>query len=208
VSVKLYVVHGADRTTGLDTEKVFEATNAADATEQAQQMGLLVRGVEIYIEQIKKPQSVIEHGAKRTSDPDEKTIWTGVPSQWSNFGTFVFAGIFWWLFFIPVLVAIYSYLITRSMQMTITTERLRLEWGILSKNLEEIELYRVRDTSVNQSFVERILKLGTVIVHTADQTAPIVRLRAIPDPRGVREMVRKYTEVMRQRRNVRDIDVS
>lgn len=206
MSSRLYIVHGADRSTGATLQRVVEARDSSDASDKAQRLGMLVSGVEVYVEDL--TPSADPPSRSQSQEAAEQIVWKGHPSQWSNFGTFVAAVIFFWLLLIPVLVAIYKYLVTKSMRITLTSERLRLEWGVLGKNLEEVELYRVRDTSFRQSIVERTLGLGTVTICTADRSTPMLHLRAIHEPREVREQIRQNAERMRQKRGVRDIDVS
>ncbi|MAY75079.1 MAG: hypothetical protein CMJ31_10255 [Phycisphaerae bacterium] len=141
-------------------------------------------------------------GAPQQLGPEE-TVWEGGPSQWQNIG--------WWIasllvIFLPV--AIYKAIKTATTDYTLTNQRLRIKTGILSRQTEEIELYRVRDTAVRQSLFERLFGLGTIHVSSSDPRTPEQPMPAIKDPHGVREHFRKYTEQMRRSRGVRDIDIS
>lgn len=213
-----YLVYGAERESGRNAQMVIEADSAEDAETSANRLGLLVRSVEVYVPtqilesnrkaKVLQPDAVAIAPAASESEPRESVVWSGSPSQWTNFGTFLFAALFFWLLFIPPLIALYRYLLTRSTCITLTTERLRMEWGVLGKHLEEIELYRVRDTAVYESFIERIVGLGSIRIVTVDQTTPLVSIAAIREPRKVRELVRKHTKTMRRVHRVRDVDIS
>ena len=133
----------------------------------------------------------------------EETVWEGGPSQWVNLGWWILA-----ILVIPLPWAIYKAIKTASTDFTLTNQRLRIKTGILSRQTEEIELYRVRDTAINQSLFERIFGLGTIQISSSDPRTPEVPLPAIKDPHGVREHFRRFTEQMRRSRGVRDIDVS
>lgn len=78
----------------------------------------------------------------------------------------------------------------RSTMYTITNQRVLVEQGIFSKTVGEIDFRYVDDSSFTQTFVERILGIGTVTMLSSDQTTPQFALRSIKDPRGVREMIR------------------
>ncbi len=209
MSTRVYLVHGADRDSGDEVKKLLEANSAAEAERAANRLGILVKGVEIHAESHESVTAHARKGARESNaySTEERTIWSGSPSQWSNIWTFAFCALTFWLV-IPVLIAAYQYLLTKHSRLTLTTQRFRMEWGIVGKHVEEVELYRVRDTSYSQSFVERLLRLGTITLVTSDARSPRVSLRSIQSPAEVRELFRENIERMRERKRVRDIDVS
>lgn len=137
--------------------------------------------------------------------PHEQLVWQGTPSQWSNFRFFVLSILFCWLI-IPVILMIHRWLVTRSMRMTLTTERLRMEWGVVSRRLEEVELYRVRDSAVTQTPIERMVNLGTIWIATTDHATPVLHLRAIAQPREIRERLRQCVENVKQAKRIRQME--
>lgn len=141
--------------------------------------------------------------APPATDQPEATVWSGGPSQWVNFWWFVLC-----VLVIPIPWAIYRYLRVATTDFTLTTERLRIQTGILNRQTEEVELYRIRDTAVGQTLFERMFGLGTIQVSSSDSRTPEFPLRAIKSPHEVREHFRKHTEIMRKRRGVRDVDMS
>ena len=84
----------------------------------------------------------------------------------------------------------------------LTTQRLRIFHGILGKQLEEIELVRVRDTKVAQNPGERALNIGDITVFSNDPSTPEFKLRNISNPLEVREMIRKAMLVEKERRGL------
>lgn len=133
----------------------------------------------------------------------EEPVWKGGPSQWVNLGWFLLA-----LLVIPIPWAVYKALRTATTNYTLSTQRLRMQTGILSRQTEEIELYRVRDSAVSQSLFERLFGLGTLQLSSSDPRTPELSLRGIPAPHEVREHFRLHTELMRRARGVRDIDMT
>jgi uncharacterized membrane protein YdbT with pleckstrin-like domain len=87
----------------------------------------------------------------------------------------------------------------RSTLYTITTQRILIEHGILSKSLSEIDLRTIDDTQFFQSFTARILGIGNVTLISTDKEAPVLVLRSIHDPRGLRETIRSNAYRMSQR---------
>lgn len=137
----------------------------------------------------------------------EQTIWTGYPSQASNIPVFVICGLFSWLI-VPAIAAIWQFLITNCISYELTTERLNVNTGVFSKRFDAVELYRVKDTRITQSFFQRMCGLATVTIVSSDRTTPIVHLLSIPMTAAneIRESIRKLSESLRQLKGVREID--
>ena len=109
---------------------------------------------------------------------------------------------------IPLPWSIYAFLKTNTTRLTLTSQRLRIKSGVLSTALEEIELYRVRDTSMRQSFVQRVVGLGTVTLETTDTSMPRVAIEHVSQPMELRETIRKAVERVRRVQRVREIEVT
>jgi uncharacterized membrane protein YdbT with pleckstrin-like domain len=92
-----------------------------------------------------------------------------------------------------------GYFRLRSTLYTVTNQRVIIEQGMLSKSLTEIDLRTIDDTQFFQTLVDRMLGIGNVILVSSDKTAPMLMLRAIRDPRGVRETIRAQAYQVSQR---------
>ncbi|HVT82166.1 MAG TPA: PH domain-containing protein [Phycisphaerae bacterium] len=93
-----------------------------------------------------------------------------------SLGALVFAGFIGW----------YFYLRAKSTHIRIYPLRIDVETGILSKQLESLELFRVNDTEFKQTFLERIIGIGTIHLKTSDTTdEPDLTLFQIPRAREV-----------------------
>ncbi len=82
---------------------------------------------------------------------------------------------------------------------TITTQRVILERGITTKSVEDIDLRYIDDTQFSQSLIQRMLGIGSVTIISSDKVAPTYVLRGIPNPRGIREMIRTNAYQVSQR---------
>ncbi|MEK4881476.1 MULTISPECIES: PH domain-containing protein [Paenibacillus] len=74
---------------------------------------------------------------------------------------------------------------------TITSQRIMVKTGLIGKNVEEIELLRVRDLSVKQSIMDRMLGIGSLTVFSDDASAPQLLFRKIHDAQTVKDVLRK-----------------
>ncbi len=73
----------------------------------------------------------------------------------------------------------------------ITSERVRIIRGLLSKDRDDIELVRIQDIDLEQSLGERALNVGDIIIHSSDQSLSQVELRNVLDPQAVHETLRR-----------------
>jgi len=89
----------------------------------------------------------------------------------------------------------------------ITTRRIVVETGVLSKKLEQIDLYRVADYTVERPFGQRIMGTGNLMLKTFDKTTPELNVLDIStDVVKLYERVRAATEADKARRGVRMVD--
>ena len=90
----------------------------------------------------------------------------------------------------------------------LTSQRLRITSGILSRRIVEIELFRVRDLSFEQRFIQRLLSIGTVKAISTDEDAEEIFLSGIKDAMKVKENLRKFVMESRKATGTRDLDMS
>ena len=88
----------------------------------------------------------------------------------------------------------------------LSCQRLRLRTGVLNRRTDEIELYRVKDTIIEEPFWLRLFGLGTLVLETSDRSHPELSIPAIADVTGLRENVRASVERLRDQKRVREVD--
>lgn len=137
-----------------------------------------------------------------TTPGPEKSLWEGTPSQWTNVVPFALC-----ILVLPIPYAIYRWLAVKTTRFSITSQRLRKSTGILSKHFDDLELYRVKDITIAQPLIQRLVGLGTLTLVTSDATTPTVVLPAIHDPHRVHDLLRAEVERRRRERGVRELDV-
>lgn len=160
-----------------------------------------------------------------TTESEETLIWRGTPSQWTNFGAYVLclliagavvaayvlvtpqerlilAGLA-----LPLLWALARWIGTRCHRYEITSERIKITTGLLSRHTSELELYRVRDYGVVEPFWLRLVGCGNIVLATSDRSNPQFWLRAVPHAAQLKDQIRTHTERMRKLRGVRDLEV-
>ena len=134
-------------------------------------------------------------------DAPEKVLWEGRPSQILNLPIFLLC-----ILIVPIPVAFWRWLTLRCTRYVLTSERLRITTGVFSRRSEELELYRVKDLTVEQPFSQRLFGLGRLILHTSDRSNPTLVLPGMRDVDGLRDAVRSRVEPLRAAKGVREID--
>lgn len=152
---------------------------------------------------------------------DETSFWKGSPSQWLNIwhftGALVFAAgilIGGLLTFPPAAVGvvlplgylIWKYLTVRTQVFELTSERLRVTRGVINQTIDEIELYRIKDTQMVRTWWMRLTGLASIVLDTSDRGTPCLTIPAVRGGVDLREKLRKQVEIIRDQKRVREID--
>ncbi|MEX1113948.1 MAG: PH domain-containing protein [Akkermansiaceae bacterium] len=150
----------------------------------------------------------------------EDSVWKGSPSQWLNLGPYtagviaivglIVGGIFFPPAFIglvlPIGWMVWSYLTVRTRVFELTSERLRITRGIINQTIDEVELYRVKDTQMIRTWWMRLTGLASISMETSDRTMPSLVIPAIHGGLELREQLRKLVEIQRDKKRVREMD--
>jgi uncharacterized membrane protein YdbT with pleckstrin-like domain len=80
--------------------------------------------------------------------------------------------------------------VLKSHRYRITSQRIVIESGVLSREIEELDMRTVEDLDFRQTVLERLLGIGDITVISSDRTAGRTRLVGIPRPRELRELLR------------------
>ena len=95
--------------------------------------------------------------------------------------------------FVPLLVGIaYTWLVRLNTRYRLFQDALEIESGIVSRRIENIQLFRIRDLGLAQSLMNRIAGVGDVVITSTDQSAPHYRLRGVANPRALYEQLREF----------------
>ena len=130
----------------------------------------------------------------------EKQLYIGRPSQILNIVSFI---LWSWTLLIPLII----YLKTKFTVYEVTDQRIKLKTGILNQEIDECELYRVRDYKVIKPFFQRIFGLGRIELVTSDRSNSNINLNGIKDPENLYNLIRDNVEKIRRKTGTRELDV-
>lgn len=146
----------------------------------------------------------------------EKTVHQTTPSQIVNLKYFLLSGILaagivvlsivlanpvlLVLLIVPFVYAWWKWILVNSTKLTITDQRLIVSQGVFHKITNETELYRVRDTSIEEPFFYRLFGVGNIVVYSTDDAEGKLVFNAYHKPHWIKDQVRNYAEVSRRNR--------
>ncbi|MDB5208796.1 MAG: hypothetical protein JWR72_3871 [Flavisolibacter sp.] len=146
----------------------------------------------------------------------EKTIHQCSPSQIVNLSPFVFAGLaiagiivlsivtdtplVLAAIVLPLFYIWWKWLLVKSTKLTITDQRLIVTQGVFHKSTNETELYRVRDTSIEEPFFYRMFGVGNIIIYTTDEAEGQLHFNAYSKPHWIKDQIRNNAEICRQKK--------
>ena len=136
-------------------------------------------------------------------EADEKVLFDGYGALVPSLGALVLSIVTLGLWLLPL------WWRSRSRHYRLTTRRVVVETGVLGKQLEQVDLYRVNDYTVVRPLGQRLLGTGNIVLRTLDKTSPTVAIEGIrTDVVALYENIRAATEVDKTRRGgVRLMDV-
>jgi uncharacterized membrane protein YdbT with pleckstrin-like domain len=117
----------------------------------------------------------------------------------------------WWLKIVFVVLGLavlfWPALMIRTIRYRISNYRIDFERGLLSKQIDTIELWHVEDISLHQSLTDRILGTGNITVVSHDETNPRLELIGVPNPRPLFEMMKQRIIAVKRQRGVIKMDI-
>jgi uncharacterized membrane protein YdbT with pleckstrin-like domain len=107
---------------------------------------------------------------------------------------------------VPVLAAgllgLILYWFRRSIRFRVTSTVIEFERGVLSKRIDVLQLWRIKDVVYKQNLVDRILRIAHVEIIAQDAANPDLEIVGMPASRQLFEQLRDSIEIQRQAKNV------
>lgn len=123
----------------------------------------------------------------------EKVVWVSHPSHIINLKIYTLCILFCWLI-VPIFVGMwYAYSIQKTTY-TLTTERLKIQSGVLNLVTNEWELYRIRDYQLQKPFILRLFNLSTIILFSSDASDHMITINAVPKGDQLINTIRQLAE--------------
>lgn len=98
--------------------------------------------------------------------------------------------------------SLYYYLKSRRTHYEITTQRIKLEWGLLTKRQESLELFRIDHFELRKPLGMRLLGKADLHLFSSDAELERFHIYAVPDPQSLAETLRECQLRERERRGL------
>jgi uncharacterized membrane protein YdbT with pleckstrin-like domain len=95
---------------------------------------------------------------------------------------------------------------SKTIRYRITNYRIDYERGLISRDIDTLELWHVEDLHFHQSLWDRMMGVGVIRVTSRDQTLPELLLRGIPNPRPLYETLKQRVIAVKRARGVIKVD--
>lgn len=159
--------------------------------------------------------------------PPEADVWAGRPTIGSLAGRLTFAGVcvvaiigglayIWpreevekwrsllWVVALVLLLVLGLWLLASvlktklTLRYRLTTERLIIERGFLSKRIEELDLLRVDEATVHQGLFDRLANVGNIVITSTEPTDPLHIVVGVEQPVELKERIRQQARELRR----------
>lgn len=134
---------------------------------------------------------------ERQEAGEERDLFVGRPALITTFGELVLA------IFTLGIALIFFALRRASTMYRITTQRVQIERGILSKSRNNIELFRIDDYELLTPLGMRLVGHASLVLKSSDRSAPQIVLQGIPNLSELAETLRECSLRERERRGVK-----
>ncbi len=126
----------------------------------------------------------------------EKPLYEGNPAP-------IYSVWHWpWLIFTLGFAFIYYYFRSRATRFVISTHRIKIIKGILSKAEHNLELFRVDDIALQRPLPMRLMGFSTIILRTSDRDTPTLIIWGVRNAESLAEDIRECVLAERKRLGV------
>ena len=111
----------------------------------------------------------------------KKLLLEARPSWWNFFWYFVFG----WLI-VPVIIALWK---RAGLVLRVYSDKVMLERGVLSKHITQVLISDIRSVDTKQGVIQRIFRIGDIMIGTAGISGYEIVAQGLPDPRGIVDLI-------------------
>lgn len=167
-------------------------------------------------------RQMLQHSRGNGADLEpeaEKELWVG-HTNWKHFADLILVALGW-----SVIAVIVGFIMPRVMgwivgimaalgwlyvagrilhailnyRYRLTTQRLFIERGILSRTIDQAELIRVDDVRIHKTLLNRFTGLGSIEIFSTDTSNRQVTIRGVPQPEHIADTIRQRMRELRQK---------
>jgi len=126
-----------------------------------------------------------------------KVLYRESPSMVKSDPIFFVIGVVLCVIGIGFLILLIRWLECKGKILTVTTEKVSMQSGILSRHTNDVFHEDIKNIQVSQSLIQRMLDVGSLAISSAGTGGVEIAIAGIPDPNRVKRIIEE------QRRNAR-----
>ena len=126
-------------------------------------------------------------------DDDEEVVWADTPHESSLVPALV-VGVPLAIVLVGIPIIVAAYLHRENTAYVVTNRALYRKSGIISRNVQRVDLGKVQNTTYSQGFFGQRFGYGTVEVSTAGGSGVELTFDSISDPKRVQELINTQTK--------------
>jgi len=101
----------------------------------------------------------------------------------------------------------YAVTITATTQIVIDRARVRFSYGLVTREITSIELFRIQNVHAVSTWWQAVLGFGTIVLETSDSWHPVWRMPGISDPAELRDRINRLAVDLRTTRGIGEVNV-
>jgi membrane protein YdbS with pleckstrin-like domain len=116
----------------------------------------------------------------------------------------------WWAWLLIVLgiaAILFPALWVKRHRYKITNYRIDYEFGLISSNVDTLELWHVNDIRMRQGPIDLLFGVGTIKIDADDKSTPDLELRSLHKPRPLYENLKQRVIAVKRQRGVIKMDI-
>jgi len=121
----------------------------------------------------------------------EEVVWSGGLSPMSLLWYWILGILTIWILGLGLVFIVLGVLKMYSWRYEVTTERVKVTKGLISRSSREADLEKIQDILVQQKFWGRILNYGDVSFNTSGSAGYEIVFNNVSDPNGLKEKFRE-----------------
>jgi len=146
--------------------------------------------------------------AQNSDSRPETLVWEGRPALRYFGWQFVVCGLLGALI-VPALYAVWLFVQLRYVNYRVTNERIRQTTGVFNRKWQDLELHRVKDCTMVQSFWrERVWGIARLEIESGDKSSPTLLIVGLPldEAMALWESIRNDVERLRASRRTLTVE--
>lgn len=92
--------------------------------------------------------------------------------------------------FVDTLIILYKILRLKSVHYEISTDRIEWVRGILSRKIDNVDMFRIVDIRLHRSLMDCLLGIGAIVLMTKDKNQEIFEMEKVKKPKAVYDFIK------------------